>query len=113
MTLGPAGTNHEFVAEKYLAFHELNAEVALFETFDEGLELFANNQLAYPMMAAVHKDCADVVAKAQFNYDIRILDTFKSPSRGLAICTRRDVKHPRSIGIQPSTAKCADLSAWK
>ena len=42
-TLGPAGSNHEFVTERYLAFHGLEgANVVLIDHFDDALRLLAD-----------------------------------------------------------------------
>ena len=112
-TLGPAGTNHDLVTRRYLAFHGLeDAEVVLIDDFFEGLAMMADGRADFMVQVAVHPDCADVVSKAHFDYGIRIIDTFISPSRELAILTRAEVAEPRTLALQPATRGYADISAW-
>ncbi len=112
-TLGPAGTNHDLVARRYLAFHGLDdAEVLLIDDFFEGLAMMAGGRADFMVQVAVHPDCADTVSKAHFDYGIRIIDTFISPSRELGILTRAEVDEPRTLALQPATRGYADISAW-
>ena len=113
VTLGPAGTNHDLVTRRYLAFHKLDdAEVVLIDDFFEGLAMMAGGRADFMVQVAVHPDCADVVSKAHFDHGIRIIDTFISPSRELAILTRAEVARPRTLALQPATRGYADISAW-
>lgn len=113
VTLGPAGTNHDLVTRRYLAFHALeDAEVFLIDDFFEGLAMMAGGRADFMVQVAVHPDCADVVSKAHFDFGIRIIDTFISPSRDLAILTRAEVARPRTLALQPATRGYADISAW-
>ncbi|MDC0998058.1 hypothetical protein N8248_07660 [Rhodospirillaceae bacterium] len=114
ITLGPSGTNHEFVTHNYLKYRGIQtASVHLIDNFQLGLSMIADGEADHMVQVAVHPDCADVVAKAHFEYDIHIVDTFISPSKELGILTRRDVKVPKSIALQPATRKYADLNKWK
>ena len=114
ITLGPSGTNHEFVTHNYLKYRSIQtASVQLIDDFQFGLSMIADGEADYMVQVAVHPDCADVVAKAHFEYDIHIIDTFISPSKELGILTRRDVKVPKSIALQPATRKYADLNKWE
>ena len=113
VTLGPAGTNHDLVTRRYLAFHKLDdAEVVLIDDFFEGLAMMAGGRADFMVQVAVHPDCADVVSKAHFDHRIRIIDTFISPSRELAVLTRAEVARPRTLALQPATRGYADISAW-
>ncbi len=113
VTLGPAGTNHDLVTRRYLAFHGLDdAKVVLIDDFFEGLAMMAGGRADFMVQVAVHPDCADVVSKAHFDHGIRIIDTFISPSRELAILTRAEVARPRTLALQPATRGYADISAW-
>ncbi len=113
VTLGPAGTNHDLVTRRYLAFHGLShAEVFLIDDFFEGLAMMNGGQADFMVQVAVHPDCADTVSRAHFDYGIRIIDTFISPSRDLAILTRAEVARPRTLALQPATRGYADISAW-
>ena len=112
ITLGPAGTNHELVARRYLDFHQINAELVLIDDFFEGLAMIDRGDADYMVQVAVHPDCADTVARGHFEHGVHIIDTFISPSRDLAILTRREVETPRTLALQPATRGYADISAW-
>ena len=46
-------------------------------------------------------------------HDVFAVDTFISPSKELAILTRKDILEPRSISlVMPATEKYADLQRW-
>jgi hypothetical protein len=91
VTLGPTGTNHEFATQRFIDFHSINARLELIGDFFEGLEIISRGHADYLVQAAVHPDCADVVAKGHFEYDIHVMDTFISSSKDLAILTRSDI----------------------
>ncbi len=112
VTLGPAGTNHELATERYIAFHKLDARVRLIDDFFDGLRMMHAGQADHMIQVAVHTDCADVVARAHFDFGISIIDTFISPSKDLAILTRADVAEPRSLALQPATCGYTDISRW-
>jgi hypothetical protein len=113
VTLGPTGTNHELVTRNYLAFRGLEAaNLVLVERFRTGLELMSNGRADFMVQVAVHPDCAQIVATAHFEFGIRVVDTFISPSKPLAILTRKTVNAPTSLGLQPATSDYADLSPW-
>ena len=106
VTLGPAGTNHEFVTRKYLACRGLkNAQVKLIDDFLVGLAMIKNGDADYMVQVAVHPECANIVATAHFKYGIRVIDTFISPSKELGIVTRRGIKTPKTLALQPATTK--------
>jgi hypothetical protein len=113
VTLGPRGSNHELVARRYLDFHGLgDAELRLVEDFHEGLGMLARDRADYLIQAAAHWQTASTLAEGFFKHGIRAIDCFIAPSHPLAILTRTEVKAPRAIGLQPATARYADLSAW-
>ena len=88
-TSGPAGSNHEFVTERYLAFHGVEAaNVVLIADFDDALRLLADGAADFVVQVAVHPAATDTVAKAHFEHGIRVIDTFISPSRPLGVLTR-------------------------
>jgi len=112
VTLGPTGTNHEFATQRFIDFHSINARLELIGDFFEGLEIISRGHADYLVQAAVHPDCADVVAKGHFEYDIHVMDTFISSSKNLAILTRSDIPLPRTIALQKATREYTDISAW-
>ena len=114
VTLGPAGTNHEFVTGKYLEYRGLkNAQIKLIDDFLVGLAMINNGTADYMIQVAVHPECANVVATAHFEYGIHVIDTFISPSKELGIVTRRDIKTPKTLALQPATIKYIDVKKWE
>ena len=106
VTLGPAGTNHEFVTGKYLEHRGLkNAQIKLIDDFLAGLAMINNGKADYMIQVAVHPECANVVATAHFEYSIDVIDTFISPSKELGIVTRRGIKTPKTLALQSATIK--------
>ena len=113
VTLGPAGTNHEFVTGKYLEYRGLkNAQIKLIDDFLAGLAMINNGKADYMIQVAVHPECANVVAKAHFKYGIHVIDTFISPSKELGIVTRRGIKTPKTLALQSATIKYIDGKSW-
>ena len=61
----------------------------------------------------MHPAAAEIVAKGHFEHGIRVVDTFVSPSRPLAVLTGAGVSTPRSLGLQPATRDYLDTSRWE
>ena len=110
-TLGPSGTNHEYVTRRYIEFHGLEAEVKLFDNFDDALAAFDAHDIDYLVQCAVHPDTPRVMGS---NFRERfVVDTFISPSHTLAILTRKEVDKPESISlVSPATDDYADLGSY-
>ena len=114
VTLGPAGTNHEFVTCKYLEYRGLkNAQIKLIDDFLVGLAMINNGKADYMIQVAVHPECANVVATAHFEYGIHVIDTFISPSKELGIVTRRSIENPKTLALQPATIKYINVKQWE
>jgi hypothetical protein len=112
-TLGPAGTNHEFVTREYLRFHDVqNAEVVLLSSFVEAIEGLLAGRYDFVIQCAVHP-AAPATLGGHFK-EVFAVDCFISQSRDLAILTRTEVKTPRSIGLlRPATESYANLDVWE
>ena len=114
ITLGPSGTNHEFVTQNYLNFRELkDVNIKLIDDFYSGLEMISDGRADYMVQAAVHPDCSDLVAKAHFLYGISVVDTFIFPGKQLALLSRVDIKKPRRVAFQPATRHYVSLEDWE
>lgn len=110
-TLGPSGTNHEYVTRRYINFHELEADMRLFNNFDEALVAFDAREIDYLIQCAVHPDTPRVMGSSF--HERFVVDTFISSSQTLAILTRKDVVKPETISlVSPATDNYADLSAY-
>lgn len=113
-TLGPTGSNHELVARRYIDAHRLApSRVVLVERFDEALRLLSTDEVDFIVQVAVHPDAAEIVASAHFQFGIHVIDTFISPSRPLAVLTRREVAEPKTLGLQPATKLYTDTTRWQ
>tara|TARA_B100001287_G_scaffold82213_1_gene68486 strand:- start:4030 stop:4608 length:579 start_codon:yes stop_codon:yes gene_type:complete len=114
ITLGPSGTNHEFVTQNYLSFRKLkDVDIKLIDNFYFGLEMIADGRADYMVQAAVHPDCSDLVAKAHFQYGISVVDTFISPGKQLALLSRMDISKPKRVAFQPATRHYVSLENWE
>ena len=114
ITLGPSGTNHEFVTQNYLRSRKLkDADIKLIDNFFLGLEMMADGRADYMVQAAVHPDCSDLVAKAHFLYGISVVDTFIFPGKQLALLSRVGINKPRRVAFQPATRHYVSLEDWE
>ena len=114
ITLGPSGTNHEFVTQNYLSLRKLkDVDIKLIDNFYFGLEMIADGRADYMVQAAVHPDCSDLVAKAHFQYGISVVDTFISPGKQLALLSRMDISKPKRVAFQPATRHYVSLENWE
>jgi hypothetical protein len=111
-TLGPAGTNHELVTRRFIAFHQLtSARIELVNDFAQAIAGLRRGDFDYVVQCAVHPDTPHTLG-ANFR-DVFAVDAFISPSKDLAVVTRKEVTQPKSIGlVSPSTDKYVDLSRW-
>ena len=111
-TLGPAGSNHDYVTRRYLRFHNLErASIKLFAQFDAAFEHLVGGQVDYLVQVAVHPSVASCVAT--FRGRAHLVDAFIGPSQPMAVLTRIDVERPRSLGLQPATRDYCDVSRWE
>jgi len=112
-TLGPAGTNHELVTKEYIKFHGIDrASVVLVPDFVRATDGLLHGDYDFVVQCAVHPDTPATLG-AQFRR-IFAIDSFISPSKDLAILTRREVDHPESIGLLlPATESYVDISRWR
>lgn len=111
-TLGPQGTNHALVTGRYLAFHGIahRARIALYPNFTAAFAALAEGKADHVVMCAVHPDTTGMMA--QHWRDAPIVDTFIAPGVPLAVLTRREVTHPRTLGHQPATLRYVDAGRW-
>lgn len=112
-TLGPEGTNHALVTRRYLAFHGIaeHARVVLLPDFPAAFAALACGEVDHIVMCAVHPDTTGLVA--QHWREAPIVDTFIAPGMPLAVLTRREIVHPRSLGHQPATLRYVDAARWE
>ncbi|MFT5447730.1 MAG: hypothetical protein ACI9DC_002907 [Gammaproteobacteria bacterium] len=110
-TLGPEGSNHEFVAEEYLRSVGINdMRIVLFEDFAAAVEQLKHGRVDCLVQCAAHPDVSRTIGVNLT--EIFVVDTFIAKSKPLAVLTRIEVKHPASIGFHPATREYVDLSHW-
>ncbi len=111
-TLGPAGSNHDWVANRYLEFHRLDdARVDLFADFDDAVNAMLRGDVRHVIQAAVHPSVTGLVAR--YRNQAHIIDTFISPSQAMAVLTRAEVRLPASLGLLKATREYIDSSRWE
>lgn len=111
VTLGPAGTCHERAVMRYMDFQRIeDFEIEFIEDFLDGLERIRGQESAFLIQCSAHP----LVHKVTERYwrEVFVVDTFIYPTKHLVLLSRRDVEHPRSLGIVPATKGYIDLSQW-
>jgi hypothetical protein len=111
-TLGPEGSNHDWVVKQYLAFHRLrNAQIDLFTDFDDAFRAMFNGQIQHVIQVAVHPSVINTVAK--YRGRAHLIDAFISPSQPMGVLTRSEIDAPRTLGLQMATRDYVDSSRWQ
>jgi hypothetical protein len=112
VTLGPEGTCHERAVKAYARFQGVeDLEMDLITDFFEGLERIRGRDDAFLVQCSAHPGVHKVTEK-HFS-EVFVVDTFIYPTKALAVLSRRDVEHPRSLGIVEATEGYVDLSQWE
>lgn len=112
ITLGPEGTCHERAVRQYMRFQGVeNYDVGYIGDFFDGLEQIRGRPDAFLVQCSAHP----LVHKITEKYwdEVFVVDTFIYPTKALAVLSRRDVEHPRSLGIVPATHGYVDLTQWE
>ncbi|MBT2326552.1 hypothetical protein J7E62_30015 [Variovorax paradoxus] len=113
ITLGPTGSNHEFVTGRYLDFHDLRerATIALAPDFERCTEAVLQGSADFMIQCAVHPAAMSTVAK--YFEGLYVIDTFISASQDLAIIHRNDAEQPQSLAVMLPTLHYVDHSQWE
>lgn len=109
-TLGPAGSNHELVTQRYIKFHALPARIDLVLDFDDALARLLDGRVDHIVQVAVHP--ATAATTARHFRKVFVIDAFVSGSRPLGVLTRRCVQTPRTLALQPATREYVDTGRW-
>lgn len=110
-TLGPAGSNHAWVARRYMTFHDHDrARLELFPDFEQAFDALLAGAIDLVIQVAVHPSVTNTVARLRGR--AHLIDTFLSPSQPMAVLTRADVAKPSSLGLQMATRDYVDTSRW-
>jgi hypothetical protein len=111
LTLGPTGTCHERAALEYLTFQGIEVfDLDLIDDFFDGLEAIRGRANAFLIQCSAHPKVHEITER---HWDeVFVVDTFIYPTKALAVLARRDLEHPRSLGLVPATAGYIDLAQW-
>jgi len=111
VTLGPAGTCHERAVQRYMAFQGIGSfEIEFIADFMDGLEMIRGRDDSFLIQCSAHPRVHEVTER--YWREVFVVDTFIYPTKHLVVLSRREVEHPRSIGIVPATKGYVDLSQW-
>ncbi|MGN6663618.1 MAG: hypothetical protein ACTHK6_05360 [Solirubrobacterales bacterium] len=112
VTLGPAGTCHERAVRRYMEFQGIeDFEIEFIGDFLDGLERIRGRENAFLIQCSAHPKVHEVTER--YWREVFVVDTFIFPTKHLVVLTRREVEHPRSLGIVPATKGYVDLSQWE
>lgn len=112
VTLGPQGSNHQLVTERYLRFHGLQGQgsIDLVEDFEEAAERVLDRRCDFLVQCAVHP--ATMATVARYREGLYVVDTFISPSRDLAVVRDRRVAQPRGLALMAPTEGYVRPGRW-
>ncbi|MEM7777307.1 MAG: hypothetical protein AAF732_17020 [Pseudomonadota bacterium] len=111
-TLGPSGSNHDWVARRYLQAHGLSrAKLKLFAEFEPAFTQLLDGDLDFVIQVAVHASVPSTVAR--YRNRVHLVDTFLSASQAMAVLSRADVQNPTTLGLQDATREYIDVSRWQ
>lgn len=112
VTLGPGGTCHERAVTRYMEFQGIeDFEIEFIADFLDGLEKIRGQENAFLIQCSAHPKVHEVTER--YWNEVFVVDTFIFPTKHLVVLTRREVEHPRSLGIVPATKGYVDLSQWE
>lgn len=112
VTLGPTGTCHERAVIAHMAAQGIDDyEIEFITDFYDGLERIRGRDNAFLIQCSAHPLVHKITEK--YWTEVFVVDTFIYPTKALAVLSRRDVEHPRSLGIVPATEGYVDVSQWE
>lgn len=112
VTLGPEGTCHERAVRRYMAFQGIeDFEIEFIGDFLVGLDRIRGDRNAFLVQCSAHPKVHEVTER--YWSEVFVVDTFIYPTKALAVLTRREIEHPRSLGLVPATAGYIDPSDWE
>jgi hypothetical protein len=110
-TLGPSGTCHEMATQAYIEFQALpNTKVELFDDLLEALELLHDSKIDFIIQNSAHPKVYELTEK--YFREVFVIDSFLCPTRAMGLLSRRDVEHPRSLGLMPATRTNVNIERW-
>lgn len=112
VTLGPTGTCHERAATRYMAFQGVeNFEIELIGDFFDGLEKIRGKDNTFLIQCSAHPKVHEITER--YWDEVFVVDTFIYPTKALAVLSRCEIEHPRTLGLVPATSGYIDRSDWE
>lgn len=113
ITLGPPGSNHEYVMRNYLAFHDITGKstIDLAVDFEAGAQAVLRGDADFLLQCAVHPATMATVAK--YLDGLFMVDTFIAPSQDLAVMRRKNVPKSTTLAVMLPTLDYTDATRWK
>lgn len=110
-TLGPAGSNHDFVAAAFLSAHGLAGHVRLFPDFDGVFAALGAGEVDFVLQVAVHPSVAESVGG---NLGAaHLIDAFVAPSQPMVVLVDAGCARPESLALMPATRSYVDVARWR
>ncbi|UYO74000.1 hypothetical protein M0220_14125 [Halomonas qinghailakensis] len=109
-TLGPAGSNHELVANRYLNRHAPQGNILLYTAFEDAFKALLEHKVDRVLQCTAHPEHGHYVGR--YMHRVFPVDAFIAGSKPLAILARVDVKTPKTLALQPATRFYTDLSGY-
>jgi hypothetical protein len=112
VTLGPSGTCHERATIEYMRFQGVeDFEIQFIGDFFDGLEKIRGKDDTFLIQCSAHPLVHEITER--YWSEVFVVDTFIYPTKALAILARREIEHPRSLGLVPATAGYIDPTDWE
>lgn len=112
VTLGPIGSNHQFVTERYLGLQGLaaSATIQFVDDFAQGAARVLDGRADFMVQCAVHPATSATVAR--YRDGLYVVDTFISSSRDLAVVRDRQVAKPKTLALMAPTLGYVEPGCW-
>ena len=112
ITLGPEGTCHQNALLHYLDFQGLlDFEIVLVEDLLGAIVQVREQPNTFLVQCSAHVQVHLVTER--YHEDVFVIDSFVYPTKELSLLARRDIEHPKSLGIVSATRGYLDLSPWE
>jgi hypothetical protein len=114
VTLGPDGTDHDTIVQRFIKFQGLQgiAQVELVEDpIGEGPERVLDGHQKFLVLCSAHPRF-HIVNEAHYRA-LAAVDTFQSPTKDMSIIKRSGVEIPRTIALMEATHGYVDMDQLK
>jgi len=110
-TLGPSGSNHELIANRYLTMSGSGeGSVTLFTRFEDAFQALLDGHVSHVLQCTAH--FAHSACVGRYMHRAYPVDTFIAGSKPLALIAQRKITQPKQVALQPATRYYTDLSSY-